>query len=253
MPRLVQLTSSAASPQRAGRLLPGQRPTPGRARRVLGQRRCALGRAVDQPQRRHAGLEQGHRHGPGRPAGAEQQRCRPCSGRQSGACWRRLARKPRPSLFSPSVRPSVAHQHRVDGADPPRGRVELVDQPAGRLLVRHRDVPAAKSEAGQRPKGQLEIRRLDRQRDVGAVDPVALGTSGRAAPASGNGPTGQPITPASRALPVSSTVMLPGVVRPGRSRPVRRVGLARNLRTAAYRGSLRPSGRWPGRRLWGTK
>ena len=58
--------------------------------------------------------------------------------------------------------------------------------------MRHGDVPAAKAQAGQGLEGQRQVRRLHRQRDVGAVDAVALEPMPMQRAARANGPPASP-------------------------------------------------------------
>ena len=105
MPRLVQLTSRAvsrsaspASAQATTSTGPMAASSPARAAARASVRLASRSAGTPASSRATATA----RAAPPAPS----TRTAPCSGRQSGACWRRLARKPRPSLFSPRVRPS---------------------------------------------------------------------------------------------------------------------------------------------------
>ncbi len=68
----------------------------------------------------------------------------------------------------------VAHHQHVDGADALGDRGQFVDEAERALLVRQGDVAAAEAERRQRADALLQLARVRGERDVGAVDPELL-------------------------------------------------------------------------------
>jgi hypothetical protein len=151
-------------------VLPGVDRDPRRRRRQgARERRGARPAAVDEADFADPLFDQRRRHAARAAAGSEHDR----RSRRGLPVGRRLAQ-----VFAKAVGVGIARfeaavrrdDDRIDGADPPRDGVDPVDDRERRLLVRKRQVAAAKAERRQSPQGLFEPLRRHRQRHIGAVD-----------------------------------------------------------------------------------
>ena len=171
MPRLVVLTSSPAPSSTAFASLPWMDRNPRRRlRQLAGDRLGAAAGAVDEADLADPGIGERRHDRPRRTARAEHDR---------RARRRHPNQAPVAQVFAKPVDIGVAgfeaaiggDDYRVGGPDPARQRVDPVYHPECCLLVRDRQIAAAKTQRRQRPQRLLDVFGPHRQRQIGAVDP----------------------------------------------------------------------------------
>ena len=171
MPRVVPLTSSAASFSASARASHGSTligpPTASAissARRVVRLTRRISGTPASSSDTTMA------RAAPPAPSST----AGPAAPRHAGWNCCRLAMKPKPSELSPRMVPSSRTTSMLMAPMRLATGVDVVDEAERALLVRQRDVAAAEAERRQRADALLQLARVGRERNVGAVDPGLL-------------------------------------------------------------------------------